>query len=131
MFSWTRLASPSTAMCAQKVVSVTMGLYWETAAGLGSTNWALLWVVPNLILVAAANLCKFFKDTSHFPLEAAFYTKTLHVDNQLQRVFNGKRNVCNAEASCFARGCFAAQKWEIPGACMFNLTPKIQLGGPV
>lgn len=102
MFSWTRLASPSTVLCAQKVVSIATGLFWETAAELGSTNWALLRVVPDLISVAAAILCKFFKDTSHFPLEAAFYMKSLHVDDQLQRVFNRKRNICNAETSCFS-----------------------------
>lgn len=63
-------------------------------------------------------MLQLFCATLTTPAKPCFYRKSLHIHDQLQDIFNKKKNVCNAETA-LPLNCSSAQQWEIPRASIF------------
>lgn len=73
-----------------------------------------------------------FCATLSTPAKTCFYRKSLHIHDQLQDIFNKKKNVCNAETFSLPLNCSSAQQWEIPRALsILSPNPKQHLSESV
>lgn len=127
---WTRLASPSMVMCAQKVVSILRActgkqqLDWAAQTGLYYGLYLILFRLLQLFSASFSRTLHIFLSKPHFiwSLSTLMTNCSVYLTGRETSAMQKPRALHEAVLQL---------KCEIPGACMFNLTPNIQLGGPV